>query len=105
MYGWGYYRRSDWFYDLMGFTEHHYEDAKAKMEVVEEDGRPMLRSKVTGKAYGCGKLELGECGPFPSLSFSAKSAPCSLAGLVARAGGCAAGRAARGRRGPALQRD
>ena len=56
---WGYYSRSDWFKDLMGFREGEYFEAQSNMEVIEQDGRPMLRSKVNEQAYGCGILELG----------------------------------------------
>ncbi len=53
MFGWG--RSYDWFDRLMGFSERNYRQAKAQMEVVEGN---MLRSKETGKAYGCGELDL-----------------------------------------------
>ncbi len=53
MWGWG--RGYEWFDRLMGFSERNYNQAKAQMEVVEGN---MLRSKVTGRAYGCGELEL-----------------------------------------------
>ena len=60
MWGWGYGYRSDWFHDLMGFTEDSYKQAKASMEVVPgPDDMNMLKSKVTGKAYGCGNFEMG----------------------------------------------
>ena len=48
-------RSYDWFDRLMGFNERGYEQARSQMEVIEG---PLLRSKVTGKAYGCGELEL-----------------------------------------------
>jgi hypothetical protein len=44
----------DWFEQLTGFRETSYEDARAKFEV---EGR-RLRSKVNGKSYGVGDLEL-----------------------------------------------
>jgi protein-tyrosine phosphatase len=44
----------DWFEQLTGFRETSYEDTRAKLEV---EGR-RLRSKVNGKSYGVGELEL-----------------------------------------------
>jgi hypothetical protein len=44
----------DWFEQLTGFREAGYEDTRAKLEV---EGR-RLRSKVNGKSYGVGELEL-----------------------------------------------
>jgi protein-tyrosine phosphatase len=47
-------RPMDWFEQLTGFREKGYEDTRAKLEV---EGR-RLRSKVSGKSYGVGELEL-----------------------------------------------
>jgi protein-tyrosine phosphatase len=47
-------RPMDWFEQLTGFREKGYEDTRAKLEV---EGR-RLRSKVNGKSYGVGELEL-----------------------------------------------
>jgi hypothetical protein len=44
----------DWFERLTGFRETHYEETRAKLAV--EDGR--LRSRVNGRSYGIGELEL-----------------------------------------------
>lgn len=44
----------DWFEELTGFRESDYAKTKAGLEVV--DGK--LRSRVNGKAYGVGELEL-----------------------------------------------
>jgi protein-tyrosine phosphatase len=44
----------DWFEQLTGFRETSYEDTRAKLEV---EGR-LLCSKVNGKSYGVGELEL-----------------------------------------------
>jgi protein-tyrosine phosphatase len=47
-------RAMDWFERLTGFRETGYADTRAKLEV---EGR-QLRSKVNGKSYGVGELEL-----------------------------------------------
>lgn len=44
----------DWFESLMGFREDGYDETQRKLEV---DGR-QLRSRVNGKSYGIGELEL-----------------------------------------------
>lgn len=44
----------DWFHVLFGFHEGAYDDTRSQLEV---DGR-LLRSKVNGRSYGIGELEL-----------------------------------------------
>ena len=44
----------DWFERITGFPERGYEDTRSKLEI---DGR-RLRSRVNGKSYGIGELEL-----------------------------------------------
>lgn len=44
----------DWFERLTGFREDDYESTRRKLEI---DG-PVLRSRVNGKAYGIGELEV-----------------------------------------------
>ena len=44
----------DWFERLMGFAEGGYEDSLSRLEV--EGGE--LRSRVNGRSYGIGELEL-----------------------------------------------
>ena len=48
----------DWFERLTGFKEVGYDDTRARLEVL--DGR--LRSRVNGRAYGIGQLELASLG-------------------------------------------
>ncbi len=48
----------DWFERLTGFQEVGYDDTRERLEVL--DGR--LRSRVNGRAYGVGQLELASLG-------------------------------------------
>jgi hypothetical protein len=48
----------DWFERLTGFKEVGYDDTRARLEVL--DGR--LRSRVNGRTYGIGQLELASLG-------------------------------------------
>lgn len=47
-------RTMDWFEQLTGFRESNYESTRARLEIVGD----RLRSRVNGKAYGIGHLEL-----------------------------------------------
>ena len=44
----------DWFERLTGFTEGGYDDTRSRLEVVGRE----LRSRVNGRSYGIGELEL-----------------------------------------------
>lgn len=51
-------RAGDWFTRLVGFQEGTAAEVRAKLEVKGEE----LRSKVNGKVYRCGRLELASLG-------------------------------------------
>jgi hypothetical protein len=44
----------DWFEHLTGFTEGGYEETRSRLEVVGRE----LRSRINGRSYGIGELEL-----------------------------------------------
>jgi hypothetical protein len=53
--------RGDWFTALMGFEERDYDSTKANLDVLDDPQRhgcKLLRSRVTGKTWGAGELEL-----------------------------------------------
>jgi hypothetical protein len=44
----------DWFERLTGFTESDYDNTRSRLEVVGRE----LRSRINGRSYGIGELEL-----------------------------------------------
>jgi hypothetical protein len=44
----------DWFERLTGFTEVGYDETRSRLEV----GGRKLRSRINGRSYGIGELEL-----------------------------------------------